>query len=567
MRIKEALKHVIAVLIIAYSGGLIPVYATEGAGRFAEVVFRHGRIHTMCAEQPEAEGMAIKDGFIMQVGTDQSLAPLIGPQTKIIDLAGKRVLPGFIESHAHLLSLGKAEQRLDLTGTRSLDEIVELVRERAAVMKPGEWILGRGWDQNDWEKRVFPTYAEISGAAPENPVFLTRIDGHAGWANLCAMSFAGLTRDTKDPEGGRIIRDGQGNPTGVLIDMAELLISDKIPPMPSSLVKEAIVAGLRKSLSFGVTTFHDAGADAQVIALYKELLKENRLKPRLYVMLSQDADLLDAYYQSGPEIGLGHHFLTVRAIKLYADGALGSRGAALLEPYDDDPGNRGLIIDDEAKIAAITSRALETGFQVCTHAIGDRANRITLSAYESALKAHGDVRDARLRIEHAQILDSEDIPRFKELGVIPSMQPTHCTSDMPWAEERIHARRAEEGAYVWRKLLDTGVVIPFGSDAPIESINPLWGIYAAVTRQDHDGHPKEAWHPRQRLTVEEAVRAFTVHGAYAAFEEEIKGSLEEGKLADFVVLSNDIMAISPSEILKTGVVMTVIHGAVVYEKQ
>jgi len=567
MHITAIVKYLVAVWVIIYSGSDIPVYGNGQENRHADAVFSHGKILTLCQEKPDAEGIAVKDGFILHVGTHDELEALIGPKTKVHHLDGKRVLPGFIESHAHLLSLGKAEQRLDLTGTRSIDEIADLVRARVEGRKPGEWILGRGWDQNDWENTRFPTHEALTRAAPENPVFLTRIDGHAGWVNQCAMEMAGITQETQDPDGGRMIRNDAGIPTGVLIDTAESLVAAKIPPMPPSQVREAVLAGLRKSLSYGVTTFHDAGAGGAMIALYKQLLAERLLSPRLYVMLSNEKDLLEAYCSQGPEVGLGGHRLTVRAIKLFADGALGSRGAALLEPYEDDPGNRGLIIDDEDTIANISSRALKSGFQVCTHAIGDRANRITLNGYERALKEQGKKKDARFRIEHAQILDVEDMPRFKALGVIPSMQPTHCTSDMPWAEVRINSQRAEEGAYAWRKLMDTGVVIPFGSDAPIESIDPLWGIYAAVTRQDHQGNPEGGWFPAQRTTLMEAIEAFTIHGAYAGFEEEIKGSLEKGKLADFVVLSRDILSVPPLELLKTSVVMTVVGGVVAYEKQ
>lgn len=566
MYIRIIFPSLVTILLILCSAAIPPVFAEDENHSHSDVVFKNGKILTLCQGLMEAEALAVKDGKIMHAGTSRELEPMIGPKTRVIDLEGRRVLPGFIESHAHLTSLGKAEQRLDATGTESAEEIARMVRERVAKRKPGEWILGRGWDQNDWEDTRFPTHEILTEAAPNNPVFLTRIDGHAGWANACAMEMAGVTKDTPDPDGGKIIRHEDGTPTGVFIDTAESLIQRKIPPMPASQVKEAMLAGLRKALSYGVTTMHDAGADEATISLYKEILAEGKLSPRMYVMLSNEAKLLEKYYASGPEIGLGDHRLTIRAIKMFADGALGSRGAAMLEPYEDDPGNWGLIIDDEDAIARVSCRALESGFQVCTHAIGDRANRITLNGYERGFKKNSDKTDHRFRIEHAQILDKTDLPRFKSLGVIPSMQPTHCTSDMPWAEVRINSRRAKEGAYAWRTLMDTGVVIPFGSDAPIESIDPLWGLYSAVTRQDHKGWPADGWYPDQRMTLMEAIESFTIHGAYAAFEEKIKGSLEKGKLADFVVLSQDILKLPPKGLLETSVVMTVVGGDIVYKK-
>ncbi len=551
---------VITVLIV---GALGRVDSQE----VADLVLRNGKIVTMNPAQPEARALAIKGDRILAVGSDEQVQKFIGRSTRVIDLRGKLVVPGLIESHAHMLGIGQAKLMLDLVGTTSEEEIARMVAARAKKAKPGEWILGRGWDQNDWPNKRFPTFESLTKAAPNNPVYLTRIDGHAGWANKRAMELAGITRETKDPHGGRLIRDAEGRPTGVFIDRAQGLIIRHIPPLRREQKKRALELAMRECVAVGLTSFHDAGVDREVIELYKELLREGKLPLRLYVMLAgSDQRLLDEYFARGPEIGLGDHRLTIRAIKLIADGALGSRGAALLEDYADDPGNRGLLMLSEDQIFRIAHLALRHGFQVCTHAIGDRANRIVLNAYERAFRANPSVKDHRFRIEHAQILDEADIPRFARMGVIASMQATHCTSDMPWVHDRIGKERAREGAYVWQKLLKTGARIANGSDAPVESINPLWGIYAAITRQDHQGKPPGGWYPDQCMTREQALRSFTLDAAYAAFEEDIKGSLEKGKLADMVVLSKDIMTIPAREILKTRVVMTIIGGKIVYQQ-
>lgn len=532
----------------------------------ATLVLRHGKIVTMNPAQPQAQAIAIVGDRIAAIGSDEDVQTLVAPSTRVIDLGGKLVVPGFIESHGHLLGIGQAKVVLDLVGTTSEEQIAQMVKSRAAQVPPGQWIVGRGWDQNDWPEKRFPTFRSITAAAPDHPVYLTRIDGHAGWANQKAMELAGLGKDTPDPAGGRLIRDEHGRPTGVFIDRAQELITSKIPPPSRTQQKQALMLAIQECLAWGVTSFHDAGASRQVIDLYKELLRENKLALRLYVMLAGgDQDLLNDYFTRGPEIGLGDQRLTIRAIKLVADGALGSRGAALLEDYADDPGNKGLLILSEDQIVRVADRALRHGFQVCTHAIGDRANRVVLDAYARAFRQHPQVKDPRFRLEHAQILDEADIPRLAHLGVIASMQATHCTSDMPWVPDRLGQARTQEGAYVWQKLLRSGARIANGSDAPVESLNPLWGFYAAVTRQDHHGQPPGGWYPDQRMTREEALRSFTRDAAYAAFEENIKGSLEKGKLADMVVLSKDIMTIPASEILHTRVVMTILGGQIVYE--
>ncbi len=540
---------------------------TGHAQEKADLVLRGGKIVTVNPRQPQAEAIAILGSRIARVGSAREIEALIGPGTRVIELNGRLVVPGFIESHGHLLGLGQSRLILDLRGTKSAEEVAEQVARKVREVRPGEWIIGRGWDQNNWPTREFPTHEELDRVAPHNPVYLTRVDGHAAWVNRRALELAGITRETADPPGGRVIRDAQGRPTGVLIDRAMNLVARHIPPRRREENKQALLLAIEECLRAGITSFHDAGASREAIELYKELLREGKLPLRLYVMISgRDEALLREYWQRGPEIGLGDSQLTIRAIKLVADGALGSRGAALLEPYADEPGHTGLLLLSEEEISRIARQALAAGFQVNTHAIGDRANRVVLNAYERALREFPNVRDHRFRIEHAQILDEADIPRFARLGVIASMQAIHATSDMSWVPARIGEARAREGAYVWRKLLDSGARIANGSDAPVEPVNPLFGFYAAITRQDERGNPPGGWYPDQRMTREEALRSFTLDAAYAAFEEQLKGSLEPGKLADLVVLSRDIMTIPPSEILRTEVDITLVGGRIVYER-
>jgi predicted amidohydrolase YtcJ len=534
----------------------------------ADLVFTNGRILTMDDAVPIAEALAVTGDRISFVGDAAEILKMAGDATRVIDLGGRTVVPGLIESHAHLYGIGHAKMMLDLVGTESEEQIAAMVKARAAETAPGRWIQGRGWDQNDWERKRFPSFRSLTEAAPENPVCLTRVDGHAVWANRAAMDLAGLTAKTPDPAGGRIVRDEAGNPTGVLVDAACGLVESKIPPPSREEKKRAYILAIEECNAYGFTSFHDAGAGRDDIAIYRELLDKGALTLRLNVMLSGGSEsLLEEYFSGGPVIGEGDHFLTIRSVKLFADGALGSRGAALLEDYADEAGNRGLVIERSERIHGVACRALESGFQICTHAIGDRGNRITLDAYERAFEAHPGAADPRFRIEHAQILDAADIPRFSELGVIAAMQAQHCTSDMPWAPDRIGADRAAEGAYVWRKLLQTGAHICNGSDAPVESLNPFFGIYAAVTRRGRDGSPAEGWNRGQCMTRQEALASFTREGAFASFEENLKGRLGEGFLADLTVLSRDIMSVPEQEILDTKALMTVVGGRVVYEEE
>jgi predicted amidohydrolase YtcJ len=546
---------------------LVLYLQAKGKRPAADLIMVNGKVVTMDTSRPAAEALAVTGDKITAVGTTAEIETMASENTRVIDLAGKTVVPGLVESHAHLYGIGDAMMKLDLVGTESEEQIAAMVRERAAGTEPGRWIEGRGWDQNDWETKRFPTLESLSDAAPRNPVCLTRVDGHAVWVNRAAMDLAGITAETSDPDGGRIVRDAAGKATGILVDSACGLVESRIPAPDRAERKRVYKLAIEECNANGFTSFHDAGAGRDDIALFRELLAEGGLTLRLSVMLHGSSDdLLEEYFASGPVIGEGGQLLTIRCVKLFADGALGSRGAALLEDYSDEPGNRGLVIESEERIFDVADRALASGFQVCTHAIGDRGNRITLDAYERAFKAHPEVSDHRFRIEHAQILDEADIPRFGKLGVVAAMQAQHCTSDMPWAPTRIGAQRAEEGAYVWQKLLATGAHICNGSDAPVESMNPFWGIYAAVTRRGRDGIPAGGWSPDQRMTRTEALASFTIEGAYASFEESIKGRIREGYLADLTVLSHDIMTVPEEEILETTALMTIVGGKIVFER-
>ena len=537
------------------------VSGTAAGIEMADLVLVNATFRTLDPEQPTAEGLAVRGGSIVHVGDRAGAEALAGDTTRVIDLHGATVLPGLIDAHAHFLGLGKTLRNLDLVGTGSAGDVRRRVLDACGDAAEGEWIYGRGWDQNDWDVKEFPTWRDLSGCG--RPVYLSRVDGHALWVNDVALRMAKIHKGTPDPDGGRILRDERGIPTGVLVDNAEALILDLVPEASHSQRVEWAQLAQRECLRRGLTGVGDAGVDASGFAVYDELGRTEQLKIRIDAMVQQDEDLIEQYLALGPQLGLHDGHLTVRSIKLYADGALGSRGAALLAAYSDDPGNEGLLVTADADIEAITSRALTAGFQVCTHAIGDRANRVVLDAYERALSNHPEG-EYRLRVEHAQIVHIDDIPRFAQLGVIPSMQPTHATSDMPWAADRLGTDRLA-GAYAWQSLLDTRVRLPFGSDFPVEAVNPLWGIYAAVTRQDHAGLPAGGWLPEQRVTVEQAVRGFTSDAAYASFDEARRGTIEVGKLADLTVLSKDIFTIPPDEILQTHVLMTIIGGEVVYE--
>ena len=529
----------------------------------ADLVVTNARIYTSDVNRPVAEALAVRSGRVAFVGSNRGALALAGPRTERLDLAGKVVIAGMVDAHAHLLGLGQALRTVDLVGTRSYDDVIARVVERAKTARPGEWIRGRGWDQNDWADTRFPTQQALSRAVPNNPVYLTRVDGHAALVNAKALELAQVTAATPDPNGGRFLRDSAGNATGVLIDNAQGVVSRVIPAATRTELREQTLAAIAEANRWGLTGIHDAGVGAEGIAVYEELAKEGRYNLRNYVMVRADDSVLDAFMRRGPQKALYDGRLWIRAIKLSADGALGSRGAALLEPYSDDPGNIGLITTPAERVKSVAVRALKAGFQVNVHAIGDRANRMVLDQFEAALR-EVPVADHRFRIEHAQILRYQDIPRFAELDVIPSMQGSHQTSDMYWVPNRLGWARAQ-GAYAWRSLLNTGVVIPNGSDFPVEAVNPLISFHSFLTRQDAENFPAGGWMPEQRTTRQEALWSITLWPAYAAFMENESGTLTVGKYADFVVLDRDVMSVAPEEILGTRVLRTVLAGRTIYQ--
>jgi predicted amidohydrolase YtcJ len=531
----------------------------------ADLIFHNAKIYTSDEAMPRAEAVAVRGDRIAAVGSSADILKLKGSATKVVDARGAAILPGLHDAHGHFMGLGASLQVLRLRGTASWEQIVGMVRRRAASARPGEWIQGRSWDQNDWPVKEFPTHEMLTNAAPNNPVYLTRVDGHAAMVNKAALDAAGLTKDTKDPEGGRIIRDPQGNPTGVLVDQAMRLVSRNIPSVSQAQLEEQILLADAEARKLGLTMVHDAGANTEVVEAYKRLIDSGKLQTRLYVMLRGPMAMLQPHFDNGPITNYGNHHLAVRAVKISADGALGSRGAALLEPYSDEPGNSGLLVNPPEEVYAQTLAASKAGFQMCVHAIGDRANRMVMDTFERVQKEVPGSRNLRMRNEHSQILDAADIPRFAKLNVIASMQATHATSDLPWAPARLGDARVEEGGYVWQKLLKSGAIIANGSDFPVEEPNPMLGLYASITRQDPSGKPPNGWQPDQRLSREETLRSFTLHAAFAAHAEKDLGSLTPGKLADLVVLSKDVMAVAPKEILSTTVTTTVIGGKVVYE--
>ena len=543
--------------------------AVLGAQSSADLVLVNGKIYTVDNTRPFTSALAVRGGRVVFVGSDLEARALASPSTSVIDLHGATVLPGFVDAHAHLLGLGNMLRRVNVAGSTSYDEVINRVKAWAKDVKPGEWIVGRGWDQNRWQSKEFPTNEALSRAFPNTPVAITRVDGHALLANAKAMEVARVSAGTADPEGGRIIRLASGSPAGVFIDNAQNLIGRAIPASTPSDIRKAILAAIAECNRWGLTGVHDPGEDAETIGIYEQLAKEGKYNLRNYVMLSDPGDpgshatLRNPYLVRGPQSALYDGHLWVRAIKLYADGALGSRGAALLAPYADEPTNSGLLVSRPEHIEAWAETGLRRGFQVNVHAIGDRGNRIALDAFETALKTVPTA-NHRFRIEHAQVLSPEDVPRFAKLGVIPSMQATHQTSDMRWAETRVGPQRIR-GAYAWRSLLNTGVVIPNGTDFPVEEVNPLLTFHAAVTRQDPTNSPVGGWYPEQKMTREEALQSMTIWAAYAGFQESVLGSLTPGKYADFVILDRDIMRVPDTEIVGARVVSTWIAGKRVYE--
>ena len=547
-------------LAIALLGLLL---ATPAAAERPSDTLLIGRIYpTALTTVPVAALAYDRDGRVLAHGSSQDVRKLLEARKGVVNeivVAGS-VIPGLIDAHGHMLNLGFSLLQADLVGTRSKADVIERLRAKVDALAPGEWLLGRGWDQNDWQEQQFPSAADLDHAFPDRPVWLERVDGHAGWANSMALRAAKLAADTPDPAGGRIERGANGAPTGVFVDTAMDLVQRQVPKPSADLSRRALRLALQSAVAAGLTGVHDAGVSRDDLALYRELADDDALPLRVYAMADGDGAALDwlcrkgAYAHPGGRLGM-------RTVKLYADGALGSRGAALLADYADDPGNRGLMIETPEKLAQEVKRAADCGVQPAVHAIGDRANRATLDAY-AALGAEQRTR-LRPRIEHAQVIDLPDIPRFGALGVIASMQPTHATSDMPWAQARVGADRLR-GAYAWRRLLDSGARLALGSDFPVERVDPLLGIHAAVTRQDASGEPAGGWLPDQRLTLAEALDGFTRGAAFAGHAETAVGTLEVGRRADFVVLSMDPHQVRGRALLAIKVKSTWVDGRKVW---
>jgi predicted amidohydrolase YtcJ len=538
------------------------IYFINSTTREASLLLVNGIVHTLNPEQPIAQAVAIQRGRIVGTGMSDDLIRTFKAEN-IIDLEGKTVVPGFIDGHAHMNGLGKLMKSMILVGIDSPQRIADLVKERASRAGRGEWLYGRGWDQNLWPDKRFPTKEILDAVTPHNPVILGRIDGHAIWTNSFAMEIAGVTKETKDPQGGRIVRDANGNPTGVFIDQAKQLIEEAFPPQTQSEIEQSLLRAAEACIGLGLTQVHDMEISTEMDA-YRRLAEQGKLPLRIYAALDATSTVWQSAQLSTPLVGLNNDMLTIRAFKFYIDGALGSRGAALFQEYADDPGNRGITYLSEDELETSLLEGIKRGFQPCVHAIGDRGNHIVLNVYERLLRSI-PAGDYRMRIEHAQVVDHEDISRFKALGVLPSMQPVHCTSDMYWAEARLGNERVRN-AYPWRSLLETGTLIIGGTDFPNDDMAPLHNFYAAVTRSDRNGYPANGWYGKQKMTRDEALRALTLWPAYGAFHERIKGSIEYGKYADFTILSKDIMTIPSHEILETEVEMTIVGGRIVYAK-
>lgn len=544
----------------------------------ADLIIKGGTIYTV-ESAPTVEAVAVKADTIIYAGDLAGLSKYQGEQTKVIDLAGKTMTPGFIEGHGHFMGLGYNELNLDLMNITSYEEMVEKVKEAVAKAQPGQWIVGRGWHQDKWTKKPeklikgFQTHQLLSEVSPNNPVFLRHASGHAGFANAKAMQLAGVNQLSVEKlgknlgEGGEILLDELGNPTGLFNERAQSLITQYIPDNTTETDEQALELAIAASLRNGITSFHDAGVSRENIELFRKFKAAGKLNTRLYVMLTGfDSELLYEWFRKGPEID-SSNLLTIRAIKLNCDGALGSRGAWLLEPYSDRPDFSGMATLSMDTVLKISREGLKYGFQVCSHAIGDRANKEILDRYELAFSENPTNANHRYRIEHAQHLHPDDITRFGKLGVIPAMQAIHLSSDRPWAIERLGEKRIKEGAYMWQSLLKSGAIIVNGTDVPVEPINPIASFFASVTRQTLKGEPEGGYEPEEKMTRAQALRSYTLDAAYGAFEENIKGSIKVGKLADFVVFDKDLMTVPDAEILTTEVIMTILGGKILYEKK
>ncbi len=558
---------------------LVSVVSTSNGAAVepADLVLRGGTVRTMNREQPEADAVAVRGGRIVWVGSSSQTERWIGPNTKVLELRGRTVLPGFIESHGHFVALGRSLMTVDLTGASTYKEVVQRVTRAARHTPRGQWIVGRGWHQEKWTHRPtpnvegYPTHHALSRVTPDHPVLLTHATGHMSLANARAMQLAGVDARTPDPAGGQILRDETGEPTGVFRENAMSLVAAaynraqaRIPAAHrKAQTLQAIRLAAARCLEYGITTFHDAGTDFETVDLYRELAEAGKLPVRLYVMLNVSNAQLARHMAEYRCVGAGDGFLTVRAVKRLADGALGSHGAWMLEPYDDLPSSTGQQTLSRRSLEETARLCLQHDYQLCVHAIGDRANREVLDLFEEAFRGVPDGRTLRWRIEHAQHLALTDIPRFARLGVIASMQACHATSDGPFVVTRLGARRAREGAYAWRRLLDAGARIANGTDVPVEPIDPFACLYASVTRRLAGG---VSFFPEQCMTRQEALESYTVNGAFAAFEEQEKGTIAEGRRADLIILSGDPLRCPDDELPKLRVETTIVAGRIVYER-
>ncbi|MFL6275340.1 MAG: amidohydrolase [Blastocatellia bacterium] len=560
----------IALLLVILSLCLPTAYSQADG---ADIVFRNGNVYTANDSAPRAEAVAVKGDRIVFVGSNEGAKRFIGSRTRVIDLKGRTVVPGMTDAHCHLIGVGQREMSFNLEGVMSLDELLMRLKERVARAKPGEWVTGRGWIETFWKPPVFPTRQDLDRVAPNNPVYLTRADGHASVANSAALKIAGINASTPNPDGGEILKDkATGEPHGMLIDHAQALVARHISSATGAAAQaeteQAIILGAKRSIELGWCQIQDAGGTYTDVSLMRKLYKEGRVKLRIYKAVYGPGPAATKLIADGISTGEYDQRFTLRTIKVVMDGALGSRGAWLLEKYEDSDSS-GFATVNEDDLLRMLIEALRKGIQVETHAIGDRANREILNLYEKAMSAvppgERKIREPRWRVEHAQIVNPVDIPRFARLGVIPSMQPSHAIGDLHFAPRRIGIKRLE-GAYAWQSFLKNGSIIAGGTDAPVERGEPMIEFYAAVARKDQKGFTGEGWHPEQAVSRQQALKMFTLWPAYAAFEESQKGSIEVGKLADLTILSADIMKVAEPEILKTRCVMTVIGGEIVYQK-
>lgn len=560
---------VLSVLLLNFGGWVAPqrVIERRTLPRIPQLVFINGAVYTANDRQPTAEAIAVSGDRIIYVGNNAGAKRLVTKNTRVIDLMGRPIFPGFTDAHHHLIGVGFREMTLNLEGTTSLQDFLTKVKARVDQAKPGEWVTGRGWIETFWQPPVFPTRKDLDSVAPNNPVILGRADGHGAVVNSAALKVAGVDRTTPNPFGGEISKDANGEPNGMLLDAAQGLVRRHVPDASAADAERAVILGVNRNISLGWTQIQDAGGSYDDVELFKKLYREGKIKLRIYKAIHGPSAASARLMTEGPTIGAFDHRFTLRTIKVISDGALGSRGAALLAPYADKPDTKGFLTVKQEELAPMLAQALKVGVQVETHAIGDYANRFVLDEYEKAFKAvpavQRKVADPRWRIEHSQIVNPSDIPRFAKLGVIPSMQPSHAIGDLHFAPSRLGIARLA-GAYAWQSLIKSGAIIPGGSDAPVERGEPLIEFYAAVARKDQKGFSGAGWHPEEAVTREQALKMLTLWPAYAAFEDKLRGTIEVGKLADLTIFSADIMKLPEAEILKQSCVMTVINGEVVF---